>query len=135
MMGCRGAYAPLKISDMDGDMTRVNDLVLVYFEDKPLVFARIEDISPDIKPNWYHLRLLILQVPVQQVTWILRDAYINGETFTMNGKKMRLERVVSPDPEQTAPTDGTVIMADKPAGKSATRTGAKIISITDAKKK
>jgi len=78
-------------------MTTEKDIVLIYFEDKPLVFARIENILPDAKPNWYHVRLLLLQVPLQVVTWILRDVYIEGETFTMNGKSMRFERVETPD--------------------------------------
>jgi len=77
-------------------MTTENDLVLIYFEDTPLVFARVERIVPDAKPDWYHITLLMLQVPVQTVTWILKDIYINGETFTMNGKQMRLEKVVAP---------------------------------------
>jgi hypothetical protein len=109
-------------------MATINDLVLIYFEDKPLSYARIEDIVADIKPNWYHVKLLILQIPLQIVTWILRDIYINGESFTMDGKKMRLELVVVPEDESppdvleekspTPPTDG----------------GAKVISFKDLKK-
>ena len=72
------------------------DVVLIYMEDKPLVFARIEDIQADHKPGWYHVKLLMLQVPLQVVTWILRDVYIDGQTFTMGGKEMRLEKVVCP---------------------------------------
>jgi len=77
-------------------MTTENDLVLIYFEDNPLLFARVERIVPDAKPDWYHVTLLMLQVPLQTVTWILKDVYINGETFTMNGKQMRLEKVEAP---------------------------------------
>ena len=83
-----------------------NDLVLIYFEDNPLSFARIESILPDSKPDWYHVKLLMLQVPLQVVTWILRDAYIDGESFTMGGKAMRLEPVVCPEaPEDVVPGD------------------------------
>jgi hypothetical protein len=74
-------------------MALENDIVLIYFENQPLVFARIEEILPDVKPYWYHVKLLMLQVPLQEVTWILRDVYINGDEFTMDGKKMRLELV------------------------------------------
>ena len=77
-------------------MAAENDIVLIYFEDRPLVFARIEEILPDVKPNWYHVKLLMLQVPLQEVTWILRDVYINGDEYTMDGKKMRLELVERP---------------------------------------
>lgn len=79
-------------------MATENDIVLIYFEDRPLSFARIESILPDAKPNWYHVELLMLQVPLQVVSWILRDIYIDGSEFTMNGKKMRLELVEKPGP-------------------------------------
>ncbi len=74
-------------------MTGENDVVLIYFEDKPAVFARIESIEPDIKKDWYHITLLLLTIPTQTVTWILRDAYIDGSPFTMGGKPVRLEKV------------------------------------------
>ena len=70
-----------------------NDVVLIYFGDKPAVFARIEAIKPDIKKNWYHVTLLLLTIPTQTVTWILLDSYINGSPFTMEGKPVRLEEV------------------------------------------
>jgi len=76
-------------------MAQENDVVLIYFEDNPLVFARIEQILPDIKPDWYHVELLLLQIPLQSVTWLIRDVYINGEEFTMDGKKFRIEPVTS----------------------------------------
>jgi hypothetical protein len=110
-------------------MATENDIVLIYYEDQPLSFARIEEILPDSKPNWYHVRLLMLQIPLQVVTWILRDAYINGEEFTMNAKRMRLEKVVAPDrtdtPQQPPPKD--------PAENK--NRGGKVISLTDLKKK
>ncbi len=76
--------------------TTVNDIVLIYLEDAPVSFARIESILPDAKKDWYHIKLLMLQVPLQVVTWILKDDYINGEKFNMNGKPMRLEKVECP---------------------------------------
>ena len=69
------------------------DIVLVYYQEKPSVYARIEGIEPDVKKDWYRLRLLFLTVPVQEVTWILREAYINGDPFTMDGQPVRLERL------------------------------------------
>jgi hypothetical protein len=113
-------------------MATENDLILIYFEDKPLSFARIESIIPDSKPDWYHVKLLLLQIPPQLVTWILRDVYINGTEFTMNGKRMRLEKVVVPDepksPELIGKQDETDESAEE-AGK------AKVISLEDLKKK
>ena len=78
-------------------MATERDIVLIYSEGTPLTFARIEEISADIKPNWYHVKLLILQMPLQPVTWILRDSYINGEEFTMDGRKVRLELIECPE--------------------------------------
>lgn len=107
-------------------MADINDIVLIYVEDKPQAFARIEAIEPDIKRGWYHIHLLFLQIPLAIVTWILRDVYINGETFTMDGKPIRLEKVVAPggggSPEKKPPQDDGV-------------NKSKVISLKDLKKK
>jgi hypothetical protein len=113
-------------------MAKENDIVLIYLEDKPLAFARIEDILADSKPDWYHVKLLILQIPVQVVTWILKDIYINGSEFTMNGKKMRLEEVIVP--KEPLKPENTEMPADKKI-KYGNNVGAKVISIKDLKKK
>lgn len=112
-----------------------NDIVLIYLEEEPLAFARIEEILPDHKPDWYHVKLLFLQLPLQVVTWILRDVYINGEPYTMGGKSMRLELVKSPEtpketdnPEQPSPDSDT----EKKKNKSPK--GGKVISLADLKK-
>jgi hypothetical protein len=112
-------------------MAKENDIILIYLEDKPLAFARIEDILADSKPDWYHVKLLILQIPIQIVTWILKDIYINGSEFTMNGKRMRLEEVIIP--KDTLKPDNTELPTDKK--KSGDDAGAKVISIKDMKKK
>lgn len=110
--------------DMD-NRTGEKDLVLIHYEDKPISFARIEAIEPDHKPGWYHITLLMLQVPVQVATWILRDTYIDGAPFTMNGKRMRLEKVVSP--HQPAASVAPSAPAKDP-------NGAKVISFAELKK-
>ena len=69
------------------------DVVLIYHQEKPAVYARIENIEPDIKKDWYRVSLLFLTLPAQEVTWILKEAYINGDSFTMNGEAMRIEAV------------------------------------------
>lgn len=109
-------------------MAAESDIVLIYFEDQPLSYARIEEILPDAKPNWYHVRLLLLQFPLQVVTWILRDVYINGDEFTMDGKRIRLERIEAPQPDQAPPEpkDGKTASKRPPAGK--------VISLKDLKK-
>ena len=112
------------------------DLVLIYFEEKPLAFARIESILPDSKKNWYHVKLLLLQIPLQVVTWILRDVYISGTEFTMNGKKMRLEKVESPDePETSDLREDTEINKEISEEAGQNNKGAKVISLEDLKRK
>jgi hypothetical protein len=111
-------------------VTTENDVVLIYFEGQPISFARIEDISPDVKKDWYYVKLLLLQVPLQVVTWILRDIYINGQEFTMEGKKIRLEKVVCPK-EIEPPEKEKGIPEKKPEEKK----GQKIISLADLNKK
>ena len=109
-------------------MANEKDIVLIYLEDQPLSFARIEDIVPDSKPDWYHVKLLLLQIPVQVVTWILRDIYINGEEFTMNGKRMRLETIVAPRSATTEDRSEN----DTPVSDSSAK--GKVISLKDLKK-
>ncbi len=114
-------------------MAKENDLVLIYVEESPVTFARIEGIKADAKKDWYHMKLLMLQLPLQVVTWILKNDYINGEEFTMGGKKMRIELVESPGedvllseiPFSDQKADN--IDADKPEK-------GKIISFDDAKR-
>jgi len=119
-------------------MTTAGDLVLIYFEDKPMAFARVEEILPDSKPGWFHIKLLMLQVPVQVVSWILRDVYIEGDEFTMNGNRMRLEKVVSP--EELGLVEATQLEDDEdptasPASAPVPKSGsAKVISLTDRKR-
>ncbi|HHP7233196.1 MAG TPA: hypothetical protein ACFCUC_01080 [Desulfobacterales bacterium] len=112
-------------------MTAENEIVLIYLEDQPLSFARIEAIEADAKPHWYQVRLLLLQIPLQVVTWILREAYINGEVFTMNGKRMRLEKVVPP--ADTQPSDPGEKEPKKPRPQKSG--DGKVISLKDMKKK
>ena len=109
-------------------MTAENEIVLIYLEDQPLSFARIEGIEPDNKPNWYHVRLLLLQVPLQVVTWILRDEYIDGTEFTMNSKRMRLEKVEVPEQSREPEQNGE---STPPTPK---KSGGKLIALKDLKK-
>jgi hypothetical protein len=82
------------------------DVVLIHYEDQPVVYARIEAIEPDVKRSWYRVTLLILTIPAQVVTWILREEYINGATFTMGGKVIKFEKVDRVAVKQTPGDDG-----------------------------
>lgn len=73
------------------------DLVLIYIEDQPAFFARVEGFTPDHKPNWWHVKLLILNVPLRVISWILRLEQLYGEEpFTMGGTPIRIEKVEAP---------------------------------------
>jgi len=116
-------------------MATINDVVLIYYEKNPVAFARIEEITADHKPDWYHVTLLMLNLPLQTVTWILRDIYIDGEEFTMGGQKMRLEKVVAPMP-QTANNVGeeNTVVEKKKAPKKFIKSsfkGEKVVSLKD----
>ncbi len=117
-------------------MTDVGDVVLVYLENSPAFFARIEDISPDVKAGWYHVKLLVLQVPLMTITWILKPAYINGEEFTMGGRPVRLEKVVCPESSLPSPEEEKkeekISEDDEKEGKKEGK--GKVISIFERKK-
>ncbi len=78
-------------------MATAGDIVLIYYGDKPTFFARIEEIFQDHKPHWFHVKLLVLQIPIVEVVWILREEYINGASFTMGGHSLRIKLVTGPD--------------------------------------
>lgn len=104
------------------------DVVLITVQDQPLSYARIEQILPDHKPDWYHVTFLLLQIPLQVVTWILRDVYIDGHEFSMGGKSMRIEKVLAPQLPNPAGDE----KEKQPAPEKSTK--AKVISLKDLKK-
>ena len=78
-----------------------NDVILVFVEDKPTFFARVEKIIADVKPGWWQVTFLVLQVPLVTVTWILDNEQIRGSDFTMQGTPIRIEKVIAPNQEET----------------------------------
>jgi hypothetical protein len=108
-------------------LAQEKDIVLIYLEDMPQAFARIEEIAADIKPDWYQVKLLMLQVPLQVVTWILRAPYINGTDFTMGGKRVRLEQVVCPEDDTLQDTRDS---GESSRDRSDKSDGAKVIPLT-----
>lgn len=116
-------------------MATIKDIVLIHMEDSPVSFARIESILPDHKKDWYQIKLLMLQIPIQVVTWILKDDYINGADFFMNGKKMRLDLVECPADELGVPGSGIEPKQDTPppSRNETKEEKGKIISFADLK--
>ena len=106
-------------------MATIGDVVLIYCEEQPAFFARIEDISADRKRDWYQVKLLVLQIPLTEAVWILRDVYIDGEAFTMNGRRIRIEKVTGQ--RERLPSDSDFRKRDDPIND-------KVISIFDRKR-
>jgi hypothetical protein len=88
-------------------MAAINDLVLVHLDRQPTFYARLNDISPDVKRGWYQVELLVLTLPPQTVTWILEEPHLRGEEFTMGGRPVQLVLVPpKPQPEPETPPTG-----------------------------
>ncbi len=84
-------------------MLAENDLVLVHLDRQPAFYARINEITPDVKRGWHQVELLILTLPPQNVVWILDEHHLQGEEFTMGGRPVQLALVPPkpiPSPEQ-----------------------------------
>ena len=113
-------------------MAAINDLVLVHIDQKPGFYARIEDITPDMKPGWWQVKLLVLAFPLQVFTWTLDESQINGEPYTMGGTPVRVEKVVSPLERVDKPADEAPL---KETGNKEKREGGKVVSLSDRKKK
>jgi hypothetical protein len=81
-------------------MVTINDLVLVYLDRKPAFYARINDITPDVKRGWYQVELLVLSLPSQTLVWILEETHLQGEEFTMGGRPVKLAFIPPKPPPQ-----------------------------------
>ena len=114
-------------------MAIVHDLVLIHVENKPGFYARVEEITPDVKQGWWQVKLLVLTFPMQVFTWILDDFQIEGADFTMGGTPLRLEPVISPVEVERAEKEA----AEKELeAKARQEHGApKVISLMDRRKK
>jgi hypothetical protein len=108
-------------------MVNVQDVVLVHIDNKPAFFARIEGIAADMKPGWWQVTFLVLQLPLQVRTWILDSSQVAGEPFTMGGTPVRLERV---EPYRATPSDGE----GPPPDGEPTPPGRKVVSLAERRK-
>lgn len=112
--------------------TDIGDIVLIHVNGKPAFFARLEAIDPDVKPQWWQVKLLVLQVPLKTITWILREPYWNGDEFTMGGTPIVIEKVVAPelesDEEESSPPPERPDDDDNGGG-------ARVISLADRRRK
>jgi hypothetical protein len=91
-------------------MSTEGDIVLIYHMNEPGVYARIEEIRPDIKKDWYQVTLTLLTIPPQEITWILRAEYIDGAPYTMGGHEMRMELLERRPQPDTSRKDKTATL-------------------------
>ncbi|MGB4598562.1 MAG: hypothetical protein WBI04_01140 [Trichlorobacter sp.] len=110
------------------------DLVLVHVDNKPGFYARVEEIAPDVKPGWWQVKLLVLTFPLQVFTWILDDNQIEGESFTMGGTPLQMEKLISPleQERRQLPVDTGADVKPKP---KAAVSGPKVVSLAERRKK
>ncbi len=103
-----------------GNRFQPGELVLIYFDNTPTIYARIEEMRPDRKKGWWQMALLLLTIPAQPLTWILDEDQVRGADFTMQGNPMRIERLAqttaaaAPDktPDKTRRTNNVVSLFD-----------------------
>jgi hypothetical protein len=114
-------------------MAAINDIVLVHVDNKPGFYARVEDISPDVKPGWWQVRLLVLTFPLQVFTWILDEFQLEYAHFTMGGTPIRLEPVVSPLEEERLQQEQQELEERKRQRQDGV--GSKVVSLADHRKK
>ena len=103
-------------------MFQPGEVILIYFQETPSLFARVESVSPDVKKNWWRMEFLPLVLPLQPITWILDDDQMHGAGFTMDKNPVRIERVESPLTSQEKPP------APKPPKEKG---GGKVVSLFD----
>jgi hypothetical protein len=111
-------------------MAAINDIVLVHVDNKPGFYARVEDISPDVKPGWWQVRLLVLTFPLQVFTWILDEFQLEYAPFTMGGTPIRLEPVVLPQEEERQHQEEEELVHPRQEGGN-----SKVVSLADRRKK
>lgn len=91
------------------ETTDLGDIVLIVAQEpQMLVYARVDDLERDTsrKDEWWHVKMTMLQLPLQKVTWTLRTKQMTGqEIFTMGGEK-RFIKAVRFDEEQAVKTKG-----------------------------
>ncbi|QEM66990.1 hypothetical protein FO488_01660 [Geobacter sp. FeAm09] len=114
-------------------MVTTHDIVLIHVDGKPGFYARIEELTPDVKPGWWQVRLMVFTFPLQMFTWILDEFQLDGADFTMGGTPIRMEQVVSPvEQEQLQQEQDAKEQRERSAHSSG---NPKVISLSDRRKK
>lgn len=80
------------------DSTDVGDLVLIVAKEPQIMasYALVTNIEPDTsrKNEWWHVTLVLLSIPPQEMIWTLRTPQLTGmEVFTMGGEERFVKAV------------------------------------------
>ena len=112
------------------EMFSQGEVLLVYFNEQPAMYVRIESVRPDRKKHWWQITLLLLVFPSTQMTWILDDEQMRGAAFTMQQQPIRLERVpfVELDQQNKGDSEAATAYKETPEGK---KKEGRVISLFD----
>ena len=114
-------------------MATTHDIVLIHVDKKPGFYARIEEITPVVKPGWWQVKLMVFTFPLQVFTWILDEYQLEGADFTMGGTPIRMEPVVSPvEEERLKKEQEEKELQDRSRRDTST---SKVVSLLDRRKK
>ncbi len=69
-------------------MLKRNDIILIYDDDQPFAFARIEEVIKALKPDEYHVNVTLMRSNDRRGI-----CYLKGDEFSVGGKEMRFELV------------------------------------------
>jgi len=112
----------------------IGEIVLIHIGEKAAVYARVEAIETDIKPGWYQLNLLLLTWPQQSVNWILREEYMDGETFTIDNIPVQIIPLAPPGHYISHGQDSST-KTNKDIPQKSVSSGADIVSLDEIRKK
>jgi len=79
-----------------GKMFYSGEVILIYIQEEPAFFARVEEVTADVKKGWWRMTFTILSIPLDTQSWLLDDDQMRGQAFTMNKVPVRIERVEKP---------------------------------------
>lgn len=114
-------------------MATIHDIVLIHVDNKPGFYARIEDLTADVKPGWWQVRLMVFTFPLQIFTWILDEFQLDGAAYTMGGTPIRMERVISPVEQERIKREHDEKEERERSGQNSG--SHKVISLSDRRKK
>jgi len=82
---------------MDDSLVAIpGSIILIISNQKEGIYAFVDDVIADVKPNWWRVTFQILLPtpdfkPLKRM-WILDDQQIHGQEFTMGGIKLQLQK-------------------------------------------